>query len=149
MRCWLAALLACCGGALAAAQAPPSAAALEWQRAWTLHDFDCPACGAEDRAWLTARLGQVVTFGATRFLNPLYEDCPASVDYGALRRRSPAAAAALLGPGRLPPLVTPSPLAGSVRCAEADGPANTVARVVIDGPRAYLLHESGAVLHLR
>jgi hypothetical protein len=40
------------------------------------------------------------------------------------------------------------PLAGAVRCADRAGPPNTVARVVIDGARAFILHESGAVLRL-
>lgn len=149
MRRWLAVLLTCGFPSLAPAQAVDTSQAPDWQRAWTFYAFDCPACGAQDRAWLTARLGQVVTFGATSFLNPLYEDCAAGVDYSALRRRNPAEAAALLGPAPLPPLKTAEPLAGAIGCAEASGPANTVARVVIDGTRAYLLHESGAVLRLR
>ena len=40
------------------------------------------------------------------------------------------------------------PLAGTVRCNDRAGPANTVARVMIDGRRAFLLYESGTVLRL-
>lgn len=121
----------------------------EWQRAWRVEGFECPRCDAEQRAWLAARRGEVVAIAPDRFTNPLYEGCPAGVDYADIRPRSPAEAGAFLGPGRLPPLRSAAPLAGLVRCAAPSGPPNTLARIVIDGTDAFLLHESGAVVTLR
>jgi hypothetical protein len=139
----LAALVGSLAGLPACAQTPA------WQRAWTVHAFDCATCSAEDRAWLKARVGQQVVMARDRFLNPLYEDCPAGADYSDLLSRSPAEAAKLLGTGKLPVLQSARPLAGEVRCQQPSGPPNVVARIVIDGQRAFLLHESGAVLRLR
>ncbi len=119
-----------------------------WQRAWTMDGFDCARCSHEDRAWLEARRGQRVVFGPTAFTNPFYESCPEGVDYADIRPRPVAEARAFLGAGALLPLTEISPLAGTVRCADRAGPPSTVARVVLDGARAFLLHESGAVLHL-
>lgn len=135
--------------ALMIAGVPACAQPPAWQRDWTVHGFDCPACSAEDRAWLQARVGQVVSIAPGRFLNPLYENCDKGVDYSDVRARTPAEARDFLGRGRLASLGAAAPLAGLVRCAESAGPPNVVARVVIDGARAYLLHESGAVVVLR
>ncbi|MBL6077042.1 hypothetical protein JMJ56_03425 [Belnapia sp. T18] len=132
-------LLAAC----AHAETPPG-----WQRTWRVAGIDCPRCSPADRAWLAARQAERVVFGRDAFTNPFYEDCPQGVDYADLRPRPATEARGFLGAGRLPALGDAMPLAGAVRCADRAGPPNTVARVVIDGPRAYLLHESGAVLRL-
>ncbi len=146
MARWLGAflLLGCAASGAAAAQSQPS-----WQRSWTVSAFDCPACSPEDRAWLQARLGEVVTIEPSRFLNPLYESCPSGPDYSDIRPRDRGAAMGFLGSARLPETVADAPLAGSIRCAEPSGPPNTAARIVIDGQRAFMLHESGAIIELR
>jgi hypothetical protein len=131
-------------GVAALAQPAP-----EWQRAWIFDGFDCPRCSPDDRAWLVARHGQQVVFGPTSFINPLYEDCPAGVDYADLRPRSAPEIQNYFGKKRLPAMISPSPVAGRIQCAQPSEPPNTVARVVLDGPRGFLLHESGAVLRLR
>jgi hypothetical protein len=47
-------------------------------------------------------------------------------------------------------MTTSFPWVGAVACSPPQGhPGNVVARMVIDGDRAYLLHESGAVISLR
>lgn len=120
-----------------------------WQRTWTVHGFDCPQCNPADRAWLTARAGQTITLAPDRFTNPLYEDCTSGPDYTDIRPRGKTEVLDFLGPRRLPALVSARPLAGLVRCAQPVGPPNVVARLVIDGHRAYLLHESGAIVELR
>jgi hypothetical protein len=119
-----------------------------WQRAWVMDGFDCAYCSREERTILDKMRGQSVVFGTTAFTNPFYESCPVGVDYGDIRPRSAAEARALLGSGSLPPLIEASPLAGLIRCADRAGPPNTIARVVIDGTNAFVLHESGAILHL-
>ncbi len=130
-------------GASACAQGPV------WQRSWAFQSFDCPSCSAEDRSWLQSRIGQVVVIAPERFLNPLYEDCSTGADYSDIRLRSAEEARQFLGRNRLPPLAAAAPLAGQVRCRLPSGPPNVVARIVIDGKRAFLLHETGAVLMLR
>ncbi|MGX9963107.1 hypothetical protein ACVFYP_07270 [Roseomonas sp. F4] len=118
----------------------------DWQRAWVAESFICAACSPEDRQWLTARLGQTVLLAPDRFLNPFYEDCTSGADYSDLMPRSRAEA---LRHFRGVTVVAERPISGLVRCASASGPPNIVARLLIEGDRALLLHESGAVLQLR
>lgn len=125
---------------------PPPA----WQRAWTLDGFSCPGCGKEDRTWLRESRGKQIVFGPKDFSNPFYESCAKAADYADIRPRSPAEARDLVVPFQVPALKSPKPLAGRVRCDDVPGRLpNTVALVIIDGDRAYIPHESGALLILR
>lgn len=130
-------------GTPSCAQAPP------WQRAWVVESFDCPACSVEDKALLHGYLGEKVVISTKAFINPTYETCPVGPDYSDIQVRDPGNARQYLGRDRLPALSSDKPLAGQVRCAEAHGPPNVVARIVIDGRSAFLIHETGAVLKLR
>ena len=120
-----------------------------WQRAWTLQSYDCPQCSPQDRDFLHSQLGGKVLLLPEKFSNPTYEGCLDLPDYRDIRPRSPVDARQYLGNGRLPALSAGEPLAGLVRCRDVSGTPNVVARIVIDGQRAFLLHESGAVLNLR
>lgn len=140
----LPALLSCAVSLPSLGEPPPA-----WQRAWTLESYECPRCSREDRAWLEARRQQQIVLGASSFVNPFYETCATGADYTDIRPRSRAEVRTFLGGPPLMSLGEATPLAGTVRCVDPSGTPNTVARIVIDGASAFLLHESGAVLRLR
>lgn len=121
-----------------------------WQRTWTLDGFTCSTCSKDDRAWLQESRGKAIVFGPKDFSNPFYESCAGAADYAEIRPRSAAEARELVAPFRVPALKSARPLAGRVRCDDVPGRIpNTVALVIIDGDRAYIPHESGALLILR
>lgn len=144
MRTALALLLGCTVPAVGGADSPP------WQRAWTLDAFSCSACSKGDLAWLQDYRGKQIVLGPKDFTNPLYESCSNAADYADIRPRSVADARRLVEPYRVPTLKSAMPLAGRIRCDDVPGRLpNTVALIIIDGDRAYIPHESGALLHLR
>lgn len=135
-------LIAACLAGCSAAPAAPA-----WQRVWTVARVICPSCDTATRAALEKDVGARITIARDRFLNPLYESCPRGVDYSALRPADAAAAKAAM-PG-LPPIAAERVISGTVGCALASGPPNTIARFVFDGPTGYYLFEGGAILELR
>ena len=55
----------------------------------------------------------------------------------------------MLLPANLPATLPASVVAGSIGCAESQGPPNTVGKFVFAGNVGYYLFESGALLELR
>jgi hypothetical protein len=121
-----------------------------WMRTWTITGALCPKCSRDDRDRLASLKGSKLVVGADAFINPAYQDCRVNPDYTGLVAHPRRDLRAVFGGFPRAKLRSATVISGLVRCKMPDGgPSNPIARMVIDGSRAYLLDESGATILLR